>query len=430
MWGAAAFDVGSREQLAVRILVINSGSSSVKFELFDMESESSLLRGEVERIGEAGSSAWSEAEGGDREEREVQARDHHEALGVVLGMLSPSGLTEGIGAVGHRVVHGGDRFARPVEIDDGVVSAISAFALLAPLHTKANVAGIDAARSWLPDVPHVAVFDTAFHQTIPVHAREYALPRALTRAHGIRRYGFHGTSHEYVARRAAVLLERPLAELDLITLHLGNGASVAAIRGGRSVDTSMGMTPLEGLVMGTRCGDIDPAVPMLLGEITGRSRESVHQLMNSESGLLGLTGESDIREVHRLADAGDEDARLALEMFCYRAKKYVGAYYAALGRADAVVFTAGIGEHDPDVRSRICAGLERLGIELDAEANAANAGDRARDGSAGDGALPGECFISVPDSEVAVLVIPTDEELEIARETLECVSGRAGRTEE
>ena len=200
------------------------------------------------------------------------------------------------------------------------------------------------------------------------------------------------------------------AELDLITLHLGNGASVAAIRGGRSVDTSMGMTPLEGLVMGTRCGDIDPAVPMLLGEITGRSRESVHQLMNSESGLLGLTGESAIREVHRLADAGDEDARLALEMFCYRAKKYVGAYYAALGRADAVVFTAGIGEHDPDVRSRICAGLERLGIELDAEANAANAGDRARDGSAGDGALPGECFISVPDSEVAVLVIPTDEE--------------------
>ncbi len=397
----------------MQVLVINSGSSSVKFELFDVDSSRSLLRGECERIGQPEAAVWVEPGEG---AQTAVASDHYQAMGIVLGVLEnaqPPADVRRICAVGHRVVHGGERFTGPVIIDDGVLGDIGELALLAPLHAKANVAGIEASMSWLPDIPHVAVFDTTFHRTIPPHAREYALPRQLAREHGIRRYGFHGTSHAYVARRAAEVLGRPLQGLDLITLHLGNGASVSAIRGGESVDTSMGMTPLEGLVMGTRCGDVDPAVPMLLGEITGRSREDVHRLLNFESGLLGLSGESDMREVHRLAEKGDADARLAVEMFCYRAKKYVGAYYAALGRVDAVVFTAGIGEHDDEVRARICAGLERLGIEIDEAAN--------READAAAGAVTNARAISPPDAEVAVLVIPTDEEREIARETYECV---------
>ncbi|MDP2182141.1 MAG: acetate kinase [Actinomycetota bacterium] len=378
----------------MQVLVINSGSSSVKFELFEIEPARSLLRGEVERIGQDGS----------------LARDHLEAFRAVLGMLESAEPPADVGeivAVGHRVVHGGDRFTGPVTIDDGVLGGIREQELLAPLHTKANIAGIEAARVWLPGVSHVAVFDTTFYRTMPRHAREYALPRALAREHGIRRYGFHGTSHAFVAGRAAAILGRPLDELNLITLHLGNGASVAAIEGGRSIDTSMGMTPLEGLVMGTRCGDIDPAVPMLLGEITGRSREEVHHLLNFESGLAGLCGASDMREVHRLAEDGDADAQLAVEMFCYRAKKYIGAYYAVLGRVDAVVFTAGIGENDPEVRARICTGLTRLGIEIAGDANQVATGS-------------GVATISPPGAEVTVLVIPTDEELEIARETFAC----------
>ena len=245
------------------------------------------------------------------------------------------------------------------------------------------------------------------------------MPRALADEHGIRRYGFHGTSHSYVTGRAAEMLGRPIEEMDLITLHLGNGASVAAIRGGKSVDTSMGMTPLEGLVMGTRCGDVDPAVPMLLGEITGRTREDVHRLLNFESGLKGLSGESDMREVHRLADGGDLGAQRALEMFCYRAKKYLGAYYAVLGRVDAVVFTAGIGEHDADVRARICSGLGRLGIEIDQAANEQTF----------TGPDASERFISAAGAEVAVLVIPTDEELEIASVAFACQSETNGSRE-
>ncbi len=264
----------------------------------------------------------------------------------------------------------------------------------------------------MPDVPQVAVFDTAFHRTLPAHAYEYALPRELAQTYGIRRYGFHGTSHEYVAKRAAALLGRPLETLDLITMHLGNGASVTAIHHGKSVDTSMGMTPLEGLVMGTRSGDVDPAIPMLLGELSDRTREEVNQLLNSESGLLGVCGASDMREVHALADSGDDDAQLALEMFCYRAKKYLGAYYAVLGRLDALVFTAGIGENDPEVRERICEGLENLGIEIDEAANHVGA--------------PMERYISAPGAAVPVLVIPTDEEREIARMALDCVRDATG----
>lgn len=386
----------------MHVLVINSGSSSLKFEVFDMEPPRSLMRGEVERIGEP--------QGGG-----VTARDHHEALDIVFEALVREGSLVDmaqLSVVGHRVVHGGDRFAGPTLIDDVVVDGIRELTVLAPLHTKANLAGIEAARERFRTIPHVAVFDTTFHRTMPAHASQYALPRALARQHGIRRYGFHGTSHSYVARRAANMLGRPPEELNLITLHLGNGASVSAIRGGKSVETSMGMTPLEGLVMGTRCGDVDPAVPMLLGELTGGTREEVHRLLNFESGLKGVSGASDMREVHQLADSGDQDARLALEMFCHRAKKYVGAYYAVLGHVDAVVFTAGIGEHDAEVRARICGGLERLGIEIDPAANAET--PPGRDGK--------ERWISVAGAEVAVLVIPTDEELEIARMAFACAS--------
>ncbi len=400
----------------MNVLVINSGSSSVKYELFAAGAggERSVLAGEVERIGSPEASAWQEVRAEDgstyRDCRDVRASDHDEALVRVLDALEDAADATGTGpldAVGHRVVHGGEHFADPVVLDDGVVAAIEQLALLAPLHTGANLAGIAAARAHLPDIPHVAVFDTAFHRTMPAHACTYALPRELCREHGIRRYGFHGTSHAYVARRAAALLGRPLRELSLITLHLGAGASATAIRGGESIDTSMGMTPLEGLMMGTRCGDVDPAVPMLLARLTERTREEVHRLLNNESGLLGVCGVSDMREVHRLAEEGDPDAALALEMFCYRAKKYVGAYVAALGGADAIVFTAGIGENDAEVRSRACAGLGVLGIEIDEARNRA--------------AATGERLISSDVSRVAVLVIPTDEELEIARRTVECV---------
>lgn len=396
----------------VNVLVINSGSSSVKFELCAMDSGHSLIAGEVQRIGQRSASMWHEDRSGKhpaRIEQDVDAPDHRVALDVILGALDVNADDPGLVGVGHRVVHGGERFTGPVLIDDAVVDDIADLARLAPLHTAANLAGIEATRSRLPGIPQVAVFDTTFHRTIPAHACEYALPRALARKHGIRRYGFHGTSHAYVAARAAEVLRRTPESLNLITLHLGNGGSITAIRGGESVDTSMGMTPLEGLVMGTRCGDVDPAVPLLLREIEDCSREDVHRILNHESGLKGLCGESDMREVHRMIDADDEDALLALEIFCYRIKKYIGAYYAVLGYVDGVVFTGGIGENDPDVRARVCEGLQGMGIDIDPERNGAPGnGERAiqRDGSA-----------------VALLVIPTDEELEIARMTLECIRG-------
>ena len=399
----------------MQVLVINSGSSSVKFELFEMDTDRELLKGEIERIGQPDSSIWVETPGSDgsgQAMERVAARDHAQAMEVLLQVLRSEGAPVDLRqvlAVGHRVVHGGTHFSEPTRIDDSVLQGIRELALLAPVHIKANVAGIEAALATFPNVCQVAVFDTAFHRTIPEYAREYALPREVARAYGIRRYGFHGTSHAYVARRAAAFLGKPLSELNLITLHLGNGASVAAIHGGQSVDTSMGMTPLEGLVMGTRCGDVDPAIPGLLGELTEASREDVNRMLNFESGLLGLCGESDMRKVHALASAGDADAALALEMYCYRAKKYVGAYLAALGRVDGIVFTAGVGENDPDVRSRICSGLSALGVSLDERANAQSpdSGDSERSiGSRG--------------SRIAVLVIPTDEEREIARAALAC----------
>jgi acetate kinase len=394
----------------------------VKFELFASDGLISLVEGEVERIGQPDANLWLKTHAGDagqREEHRVIAANHGEALADVLdalGALEVFSAGSDLAVVGHRVVHGGDRFDGPVLIDDTVREGIEALALLAPLHTSANLAGMEAARECLPDVPQVAVFDTVYHRTMPQRARDYALPRGIARAYGIHRYGFHGISHEYVARRAAVMLGEQPGSLDLITLHLGAGASVTAVHAGMSIDTSMGMTPLEGLVMGTRSGDVDPAVPMLLGEITGRTREEVHHLLNHESGLKGLCGTGDMREVHRLADAGDADAVAALDLYCYRAKKYVGAYAAALGRLDALVFTAGVGENDASVREQVCEGLGLLGIEIDVEKNRA----------------PGreERFVSSEGSAVAVLVVPTDEEREIARLAYECVREEGRATEE
>jgi acetate kinase len=315
-----------------------------------------------------------------------------------------------IGAVGHRVVHGGDRFRRPVRVDAEVESAIEALIPLAPLHNPANLAGIRAARLALPDVPQVAVFDTAFHTTLPASASAYALDEAVAAAYGIRRYGFHGISVRYVVAGAARLLARPVAELNLVVLHLGNGASATAVRGGRSVDTSMGMTPLEGLVMGTRTGDIDPAVVFHLVRSGAMDLAGVEDLYQHRGGLAGLCGDNDVRTVERRADAGDPRAGHALDVYCHRIRRYVGALHAVLGRLDAVVFTAGVGEHSAAVRARALDGLQPMGIEL----------DPVRNGEGGGGAR----VISAGASRVAVCVVPTDEERAIAEEVLDALAGR------
>ncbi|MFG1746473.1 acetate/propionate family kinase [Micromonospora chalcea] len=364
-----------------RILVLNSGSSSVKYRLYD--GDDVLDKGTVERIGEPG--------GG--------PADHESAVREIIGRLDLTGLA----GVGHRVVHGGRKFSEPVRIDDAVVAAIEDLVPLAPLHNPANLAGIRVAREALPDVPQVAVFDTAFHHTLPEAAATYAIDKATAERYGVRRYGFHGTSHAYVSRRTADLLDRPYDQLNTITLHLGNGASACAVQGGRSVATSMGMSPLEGLVMGTRSGDLDPTVIFHLRREGGMGVDDIDDLLNHRSGLLGLTGVNDMREVLARRAAGDPDATLAFDVYCRRITGYVGAYYALLGRVDAIAFTAGVGEHAAPVRSASLAGLERLGIAVDPARNDGH-GDR---------------IVSPDGAEVAVLVVGTDEEREIARETRE-----------
>ena len=357
----------------MNVLVINTGSSSVKFQLVDAGTGDRLAEGIVEEV-----------------------VDYPAAVGQVVERLADAPVD----AVGHRVVHGGEAFSEPAVVDEAMLEELRALSRLAPLHNPANVLGIEAARRAWPDLVHVAVFDTAFHGTLPPRAFRYAVPEDWYREHGVRRYGFHGTSHAFVARRAAQILERPLAELDLITAHLGNGASMAAISAGRSIDTSMGLSPLEGLVMGTRSGDVDPAVVTHVAAESGRPAEEIVADLNRASGLIGLSGESDMRTIVARAAAGEEAAELALDVFCYRVKKYVGAYVAALGRCDALVFTGGIGEHQPPIRSRICAGLDRLGFRLDPAGNEA-----------------GESVVSEPGSPVAILVVPTDEERSIAEQT-------------
>lgn len=364
------------------VLVVNTGSSSVKYQVVDTVTGRRTVSGRLERT--SGPDAAAAA------------------------LAARPGLADArIDAVGHRVVHGGGRFTEPVALDEDVLAAIRELTPLAPLHIPANLAGIDAARRAFPDVPHVAVFDTAFHQTLPPHAYTYAVPRAWREELGVRRYGFHGVSYQYVSRRAAAVLGRDPGDTNLIVLHLGGGASVCAIEAGRSVDTSMGLTPLEGLVMGTRSGDVDPALAAYLARAAGLDSAAVDAALNQEGGLLALAGSGDVRDVWAAVDKGDPDARLAIDVYCHRIRKYVGAYYAVLGRVDALVFTAGVGEHDPGVRAGSLAGLDRLGITVDPARNEAPGG--------------GERSISPDGSRVPVLVIPTDEEAEIARQTLDLV---------
>jgi len=382
----------------VQLLVLNAGSSSVKYALFETGSWQRLAAGAAEGIGSGagrlrhGSGAGGSAEAG-------PFADHSAALRAIfarLGGVRPE-------AVGHRVVHGGGGFTAATPVDQEVQAAIEALVELAPLHNPLGLATLEAARAEWPEAVQVAVFDTAFHHTLPPAAAEYPLPAELRRRYKLRRFGFHGISHHYVAHEFARRLDRPLAELNLITLHLGHGASACAIRGGRSVDTSMGMTPLEGLMMATRSGDLDPALPLLLQQRTGMDAAAVERLLNRESGLRGVCGSGDMREVVARAETGEAEATRALEMYAYRVRKYVGAYLAVLGRVDAVIFTGGVGEHAAPLRDRVLAGLEPLGLRVDRERNEA---------------LPaGGGSIGRPAAPVALWVVPTDEELAIARES-------------
>lgn len=391
------------------VLVVNAGSSSLKYSLVDAASGAATATGLVERIGEPlGALTHDGPAGSHREEKPFV--DHESALLAAFDAFEsqgPSLSSVAVRAVGHRIVHGGTEFSEPVLVDDALVAAVTSLVPLAPLHNPANLEGLSTARRLFPGLPHVAVFDTAFHQTLPPHAFTYALPLSLRDEHGIRRYGFHGTSHSFVARAAAELLGRPLADLNLIVLHLGNGASAAAIRGGVSVDTSMGLSPLEGLVMGTRSGDVDPALHAHLHRTLGWSLERIDQVLNRESGLQGLIGSNDFRSLEQRRGAGDETASLAFDVYCHRVRKYVGAYYAVLGTLDAVVFTGGVGQKSASVRAASLSGLQRLGISVHVERN-----EQRRAGA---------FAVSPDDSEVAVLVVPTNEEWEIARQTMAVV---------
>ncbi len=392
-----------------RVLVLNSGSSSVKYQLLDMSDGSRLAQGLVERIGEETSRlAHTPLQGGGSAPRERTGPipDHAAALKAVAAELAADGLgldSPELAAIGHRVVHGGLRFTEPTVIDEEVIAEIERLVPVAPLHNPANLLGIRTAMALRPDLPQVAVFDTAFHTTMPESAARYAIDVATADAHRIRRYGFHGTSHAYVSRATAKLLGKEPEEVNVIVLHLGNGASASAVRGGRCVDTSMGLTPLEGLVMGTRSGDIDPAVTFHLKRVAGMDADEIDVLLNKKSGLVGLCGDNDMREIRRRVDEGDERAALAFDIYVHRLKKYIGAYYAVLGRVDAVVFTAGVGENAAPVREAAIAGLEELGLAVDAELNAVRSGEPR--------------IISPEYARVAVAVVPTDEELEIARQT-------------
>jgi len=398
---------------ATRVLVLNSGSSSLKYQLLDMRERARLATGLVERIGERTSRLkHTPLTGGESRERGGRIADHDAALKAVAAELAEDGLgldSPELAAIGHRVVHGGKRFTEPTIVDDAVLAEIERLIPVAPLHNPANLTGIRTARSLRPDLPQVAVFDTAFHTTMPESAARYAIDVETADRHRVRRYGFHGTSHAYVSRATAELLGKAPEEVNVIVLHLGNGASASAVRGGRCVDTSMGLTPLEGLVMGTRSGDTDPAVIFHLTRVAEMSIAEIDDLLNKKSGLVGLCGDNDMREIRRRIDEGDERAQLAFDIYIHRLKKYIGAYYAVLGRVDAVVFTAGVGENAAPVREAALADLDQLGLAVDPELNAARGG--------------GARLISPAGARVAVAVVPTDEELEIATQTYALVGG-------
>lgn len=402
----------------MKTLIINSGSSSIKFQLLDMADESVLATGVVERIGEQTGNITCTLHPGlkddHRIEKEENICDHHRGMLMVGDVLCDrdSGVIRSkdeIGAVGHRVVHGGERFHEPTVIDGEVIEAITENIPLAPLHNPANLDGIVVARQLFPDIPQVAVFDTAFHQTIPDWAHIYALPYELYEQYRVRRYGFHGTSHKYVAGECARLMDKELSQTNLVTIHLGNGCSMTAIENGCSVDTSLGMTPLEGLVMGTRSGDLDPAIHAFLHRNKGMNIEQIDAMLNKSSGLKGICGFNDMRDIHAAVEQGNERARLALDVQTYRNKKYIGAFLAVLGRVDALVFTAGIGENDFIVRERSVQGLELLGIELDCDKN------RQR--------VKVPTPLHTPTSKIQIWVIPTNEELAIARECISVLNG-------
>lgn len=406
----------------MNVLAINAGSSSLKFELIVVEPDASgrraerrLAGGVIERIG-GRPSMNVYTENAQSHDRRVEAADHGQAVRALLAWLeSPDARgPHPIDAVGHRVVHGGERFREPAEIDDSVVAALEALTVLAPLHNEPSLAAIRACRSVLGDrVPMVATFDTLFHTTLPPQAAQYAIPADLAARHAVRRYGFHGLAHRYMVERYAALESVPPSQVRLITLQLGSGCSAAAVRDGRSVDTSMGMTPLEGLMMGTRSGDLDPSLAGFLARAEGVGVGEVETWLNTRSGLLGVSGRSaDMREVLEAEQQGDGRAALAVEMFCYRVRRYVGAYLAVLGGADAVVFGGGVGEHATGVRARICAGMDWCGLVLDEQRNDAAVGTEAR--------------ISAPESRIQAYVIPVDEAIMIARDTVTRVAG-AGR---
>jgi acetate kinase len=403
----------------MKILVLNCGSSSIKYQLFNMEDGAVMASGLAERVGEPQGrlthNKFPATEAESTIAREEPISEHKDGMHMIIDLLTDEehGVVNDaseISAVGHRVVHGGDHFQAPALIDDEVIGAIEETIPLAPLHNPANLMGIRVAQTLISQAPQVAIFDTAFHQTMPPRAYHYSLPYEYYEELGVRRYGFHGTSHRYVAKEAARLMGRPLDNLNLMTIHLGSGASTCAIEKGKSVDTSMGMTPVAGIIMGTRSGNIDPGILFYLAKRRGMTLEDLDHVLTHESGLKGICGFNDMRDIHKEATKGNARARLALDMFVYRIKKYIGNYLAILGRLDGIVFTAGIGEQDVEIRERCCEKLERLGIVLDAEKNR----------SPHEGPLQ----INTPESSVALFVIPTNEELEIAQQTKELLEAK------
>lgn len=399
----------------MNILVINCGSSSLKYQLIDMKDENVLAKGLVERIGIEGSVIKHDTTGKKREIIEEPMEDHKRALELVLNAIVDKDYgaivsMDQIGAVGHRVVHGGEKFSESVIIDDEVMRAIEDCIELAPLHNPPNIMGIEACQELMPNTPMVAVFDTAFHQTIPMENYIYPLPYEYYEKYKVRRYGFHGTSHKYVSQRAADILKKDIKGLNIVTCHLGNGASVTAVQGGKSIDTSMGFTPLEGLAMGTRSGDIDPAIIPYIMEKENINFDDVNNILNKESGVLGISGiSSDFRDLEEAADEGNERAKLALDIFCNRVTKYIAAYAAQMCRIDALVFTAGIGENSDTIREGICEGLECLNIIIDPELNKVR-GE--------------EAILNRNIGGVTIMVVPTNEELMIAKDTLNLVNNR------
>ena len=401
-------EIGDRSDM--KILVLNCGSSSIKYALYDMDTMKVMTSGGAERVGLEGAFVKVKMADGTKKQIMHDIPEHTEGVKFILSLLTDpeTGVIKSldeIGAVGHRMVHGGEKFNKSVLLDDEVLKVFEECSELAPLHNPANLKGVRAVAELMPHLPQVGVFDTAFHQTMPDYAYMYAIPYELYEKYGIRRYGFHGTSHRYVSKRACDFLGVDYEKKNIITCHIGNGGSVAAVKGGKCVDTSMGLTPLEGVMMGTRSGDIDGGAVAFIEKKLGLDADGISDLLNKKSGVLGITGiSSDMREIDAAAAKGDKKAALALKMYNYRIKKYIGAYAAAMGGVDIVVFTAGVGENQSSMRSEVCKGMEWMGIKIDEAVNSKTRGE--------------EKIISSADSKVTVVVIPTDEELMIAKDTM------------